>query len=111
MIASQDLFAHHIIDEKRFESLGQDEIVESPADIWSARIPHVAPIGILHSFRVQVAERVEIAIAKNVSEALALLNCEAGAAKVRVRVANVDSVVRHVQITAPNDRFLLVQIG
>lgn len=111
VIAAGDTIANHVVRERVGELLGQDEVVETPADVGGARVSQIAPVRVADSIGIQATKRVEIALGQEARETSALFHGEAGAFLIRVRVANVDAFVRNVHVAAPNDRLLFLQTG
>ena len=56
-----------------------------------------------------MSKRVNISIGEQSSEAVALLLREASTLAIRLGILQIDLVVRHVQVAAPDYRLLLVQ--
>lgn len=112
MITAHDLRSDDIVDEIAPEAFAQHKVIESPPDIRCAGIAHKAPEGVrLPLRRIQFPERVEVAVGEQVAEALPLLLGESGRLGARLGIVQIDLVVRHIQVTAPDDRLELLDLG
>ena len=110
MIAAYNLWSDHVVDQVWKERFGKHKVVESPADVFLAWVAHIAPVSVLiDERRIEVSKRVNISIGEQSSEAVALLLREASTLAIRLGILQIDLVVRHVQVAAPDYRLLLVQ--
>lgn len=81
-------------------------IIESPSDIFSARIRQITPERVLLLVRMKCAERVAESFRKHSAEPSAFFVRESGCfVSVWFRVFQVDFVVGNVEIAAVNDGF------
>ena len=91
------------------DSLGYNEIVDSPPDVLFTSVIHIAPPGILHLFGIERAEGVAKTALEQFGKFAPFLVRKACAEMVCFRVFEVDFLVGNVKVAAVDYRFFLVK--
>ena len=91
------------------QAFGRDEVVDAPTRVLFARLEAVRPPRVGRVVGVQRAESVDEAFAEESGHLRTLLVGEARILAVRLRVLQVNLLVRHVQVATYYHRLLCVQ--
>ncbi len=105
MIRSQDLRVNLAGFDLVCRPVRNKEVINAPADIPFPGVSHVAPPGVFHLIRVQIAVCIHEAAAQQLLKGFALLVGESRVSAVRLGILQVDLACGHVQIATNDDRF------
>ena len=96
MVAAQNFVADKRVFQSRTQRFGDEKIIQSPADVSTARAAKNAPPGVMATAFFKLAERVQKTGVHKRGEAGALFRCETVVVDVGPRIRQIDFRVRHV---------------
>ena len=105
MIRSQDLRVNLAGFDLICRPVGNKEVINTPADVPFPGVSHVAPPGVFHLLRVQIAVCIHEAAAQQLLEGFALLVGKSRVSPVCLGILQINLACGHVQVAADNDRF------
>ena len=113
MIGSGDVIINEgFFDPALFHQIpGNDEIIDPPSDISGSGAKPVGPPGILCDIRVQVPERVHIAVLKNAVHPVPFDPKKAGIILIGLWVFQIDFIVSRIEIAADDHTSPLMAIA
>ena len=109
VIRPQDFGSNKGILQVRSQSCGKEEVVDTPAHIPTSGARHRAPPGIVSAAFFELAEGVYKSRFEEGTKTFAFFDRETMVTDVCFRVRQVDFRVCHVEVTAEDHRFLLLQ--
>lgn len=111
MIRAQDGGTNDVVLDVLHEALGDEEVVQAPADVLGSGVVHVAPERVgAGQLRIEVTECVDEAQRQQLGEPITLLLSEAGVLLVRLRIRQVHFLMGNIHVTSDYHRLLLVQL-
>ena len=105
MIGAGDLIMNSCIDNPAATGSIDNEIVDSPADIFRPCIEAVAPPGIPSRRGIKFPERIDISSGSDCIHPSPLLWGKTGIVHIGFGIGQVDLFVGHVKISAKHQRF------
>jgi hypothetical protein len=110
MIGSKDIAADESSFQSRTQRRREKKVVDAPADIPGADASHRAPPSVMSAAFLEFAESIDESGFHERVEASAFFGCEAVIAHVRLGIGEVELGVRHIEITAEDDRLLAIEL-
>jgi len=113
MIGSGDVIINEgIFDPALFHQiLRNDKIIDPPSDISGSGAEPVGPPGILCNIRVQISERVHVAVLKNAVHPVPFDPKKAGIILIGLGVFQIDFIVSRIEIAADDHASALEAIA
>ena len=103
MVATEYLSMNSGIVETLEQTIGDHEIVDTPAGILLAGLETVGPPGVFHLFRILIAEGICEATGQQVAELLTLLIGEAGIAAISLGVLDIYLLMGHIEVATEDN--------
>ena len=109
VVGALDVGVDEGVGEMGTETIGDDEIIDTPTGVLLTRLKTVRPPGIFDLLRIEVAESIRKTCIQQVRELRPLLISETRIMTIRLGILDVNLLMRHIQVTTKDHRFLGIQ--
>src|SRR6266850_1533455 len=105
---------HVAADESAFKTRAQrwrdEEVIDAPADVPAAHVSHRTPPGIMSAAFLELPESIHKTRFDERAEPGAFFQCETMVSNIGLGIGQIEFGVRHVEVTAEDDRLFPLQL-